>query len=50
MYIYKFGKNASAGSEVNARKRSNVDADAEADDDGIRTKNNMSPNHRVCGT
>ena len=40
MYICKFGPNPSNGSEDNAQKRSYGDADADAD--GIHTKDNMS--------
>ena len=46
MYLCKFGQNPSTGSEDNAGKRryTDVDADAIADAnaEGIRTKNNMS--------
>ena len=45
MYLCKFGQNPSIGSKDNARKRSNADADP----DGIRTKNNMSPPPSVGG-
>ena len=40
MYLCKLGQNPSNGSEDNARKRSYADADADAD--GIRTKNSIS--------
>ena len=41
MYLCKFGKNPPTGSKDIATERSYADADADAD--GIRTKNNMSP-------
>ena len=41
MYLCKFGQNPSTGSKDIASDRSY--ADAYADADGIRTKNNMSP-------
>ena len=40
-YLCKFGQNTSTDSEDNARKRSYADADANVDE--IRAKNNMSP-------
>ena len=47
MYQTKFGQNPSTGSEDNAGKRSYMDADANAEADGIRTKSNMSPSLRL---
>ena len=41
MYLCKFGQNTSTVSENNARKRSYADADANVDE--IRIKNDMSP-------
>ena len=41
MYLCKFGQNPSTGSKDIVSERSYADADA--DDSGIRTKNNMSP-------
>ena len=47
VYLCKFGQNPFIGSKDNARKRSY--ADANADTDRIRTKNNMSPLLRLGG-
>ena len=43
MYLCKFGQNPSTGSKDITSEKSYADADMDADADGIRTKNNMSP-------
>ena len=49
MYTCTFRQNASNGSEDNAGKRSFADVNADADLDGIQSKNNMSPHPSGLG-
>ena len=43
--MHWFSQNPSTGLEDNARKQSHTDADVDAD--GICTKNNIPPSHRL---